>query len=97
VIDVNYTTFNRDGSYVMDVSPETLAGTAVCTARGSYTLSGQTLTLRPQGSECRFSDGTTRKESVDKNDAVSGRVSGNDRGFTYESPGTGVTVRYTRQ
>ncbi|HEX7539571.1 MAG TPA: hypothetical protein VF358_04630, partial [Syntrophales bacterium] len=97
VIDVNYTTFNRDGSYVMDVSPETLAGTAVCTARGSYTLSGQTLTLRPQGSECRFSDGTTRKESAEKNEAVSGQVSGNDRAFTYGPPGTGVTVRYTRQ
>jgi hypothetical protein len=96
VIDVNYTTFNRDGSYVMDVSPETLAGTAVCTVRGSYTLSGQTLTLKPSGSQCKFSDGTTRSEPVDKYDTISGRVSGNDRSFTYQ-PGGNVSVRYTRQ
>ena len=83
VDDVSYTTFNRDGSYTMDVSPGELAGVAVCTVRGSYTLSGQTLTLKPSGSQCKFSDGTTRSEPVDKYDTISGRVSGNDRAFTY--------------
>jgi len=93
---VSYTVFNRDGSYTMDVSGEELAGVAVCTIRGGYTLSGQTLTLRPQGSQCKFSDGTTRSEPVDKYDTISGRVSGNDRSFTY-LPGGNVSVRYTRQ
>ena len=96
VDDVSYTTFNRDGSYTMDVSPGELAGVAVCTVRGSYTLSGQTLTLKPSGSQCKFSDGTTRSEPVDKYDTISGRVSGNDRSFTY-LPGGNVSVRYTRQ
>ena len=96
VDDVSYTTFNRDGSYTMDVSPGELAGVAVCTIRGSYTLSGQTLTLKPSGSQCKFSDGTTRSEPVDRYDVVTGRVSGNDRSFTY-SPGGNVSVRYTRQ
>jgi len=93
---VSYTVFNRDGSYTMDVSGEELAGVAVCTIRGIYTLSGQTLTLRPSGSQCKFSDGTTRSEPVDKYDTISGRVSGNDRSFTY-LPGGNVSVRYTRQ
>ena len=97
VIDVNYTTFNRDGSYTMDVSPESLGGTAVCTVRGSYTLSGQTLNLKPQGSQCKFNDGTTRSEPADRYDTITGKISGSDRSFTYEPPGTGVTVRYTRQ
>ena len=97
VDDVSTTVFNRDGTYTMDVSPDTLAGTAVCTIRGSYTLSGQTLTLRPSGSQCKFKDGTTRSEPVDKYDTVTGRVSGNDRSFTYQPSGTGVSVRYTRQ
>ncbi len=97
VIDVNYTTFNRDGSYVMDVSPESLGGTAVCTVRGSYILSGKTLNLRPQGSQCKFNDGTTRSEPADRYDTITGKISGSDRSFTYEPPGTGVTVRYTRQ
>jgi hypothetical protein len=97
VDDVSYTTFNRDGSYTMDVSPDTLAGTAVCTIRGSYTLSGQTLTLKPQGSQCKFSDGTARSEPVDKYDTISGQVSGNDRSFTYRPSGAEVSVRYTRQ
>jgi tetratricopeptide (TPR) repeat protein len=96
VNDVSYTTFNRDGSYNMDVSGEELAGVAVCTVRGGYTLSGQTLTLKPSGSQCKFSDGTTRSAPVDKYDTISGRVSGNDRSFTY-LPGGNVSVRYTRQ
>ena len=96
VDDVSYTTFNRDGSYTMDVSPGELAGVAVCTIRGSYALSGQTLTLKPSGSQCKFKDGTTRSEPVDRYDVVTGRVSGNDRSFTY-SPGGNVSVRYTRQ
>jgi len=96
VDDVSYTVFNRDGSYTMDVSPDTLAGTAVCTIRGSYALSGQTLTLRPSGSQCKFKDGTTRSEPVERFDTVTGRVSGNDRSFTY-LPGGNVSVRYTRQ
>jgi len=93
---VSYTVFNRDGSYTMDVSGEELAGVAVCTIRGSYTLSGQTLTLKPSGSQCKFKDGTTRSEPVDRYDVVTGRVSGNDRSFTY-LPGGNVSVRYTRQ
>jgi hypothetical protein len=93
---VSTTVFNRDGSYTMDVSGEELAGVAVCTIRGSYTLSGQTLNLRPSGSQCKFKDGTTRSEPVDKYDTISGRVSGNDRSFTY-LPGGNVSVRYTRQ
>jgi hypothetical protein len=73
-----------------------VAGVAVCTARGSYTLTGQTLTMRPQGAQCKFKDGTTQSRPADQYDTIAGKISGNDRVFTLQ-PGGNYSVRYTRQ
>ena len=72
VNDVSYTTFNRDGSYTMDVSPGELAGVAVCTVRGSYTLSGQTLTLRPRAASANSATG--RREASPSTNTTRYRV-----------------------
>jgi hypothetical protein len=96
IVDVSETIFNTDGSYTMDVSPDTLAGTAVCTIRGQYSVAGAALNLRPQGSQCRFKDGTTRSEPIERYDTVKGPVSGDARTFTFRPEGMQTTVRYTR-
>jgi hypothetical protein len=96
IVDVSETIFNTDGSYTMDVSPDTLAGTAVCTVRGQYSVAGAALNLRPQGSQCRFKDGTTRSEPIERYDTVKGPVSGDARTFTFRPEGMQTTVRYTR-
>ena len=96
VDDVSYTNFRADGSYTMEVSPDVLTGTAECTVRGQYRLAGAVLELRPQGSQCRFKDGTTRSEPMERYDTVTGPVAGDGRAFTYRPQGTQVTVRYVR-
>ena len=96
VEDVSETAFNEDGSYTMQVSPDVLEGTAVCTIQGQYSVTGAVLTLRPQGSQCRFKDGTTRSEPMDRTDTIQGPVSGDARAFTFRPEGLATTVRYTK-
>ena len=94
--DVGSTTFNRDGSYTMDLSPGEAAGMVKCVARGTYSLAGQNLTMRPQSGECRFNDGKVQPMPFEKQDSVAGRISGNDRAFTM-TPGGNVYSTYTRE
>jgi tetratricopeptide (TPR) repeat protein len=96
VEDVSYATFRADGSYTLEISPDTLAGTAECTLRGQYRLSGGILQLLPESHLCRFQDGNTRSEPVGRDDSVSGPVAGDGRAFTFRPQGTAATVRFTR-
>jgi tetratricopeptide (TPR) repeat protein len=95
-IDVGSTTFNRDGSYTMDINTGEAAAMAKCVARGTYSLAGQNLTMRPQSGECRFNDGKVQPMPFEKQDSVAGRISGNDRTFTL-TPGGNVYATYTRE
>ena len=96
VEDLSYTNFRADGSYTLEVSPDTLSGTAECTIGGQYRLTGSVLQLQPQTHLCRFRDGATRSEPIGRYDNVIGPVSGDSRAFTYRPQATQATVRFTR-